>query len=87
MGNNINLQNPTKNISHHQDSLVNKELNSEAKAAESSKGEIDGTKGNPEEITSETINKFLDDFIRAELPSNRNNRHLKTGNTQEEHFI
>ena len=32
------------------------------------------------------MNKFLDKFIRAELPSNRY-RHLKTGDTQEEHWM
>ena len=34
----MNLQNPVKRISHHQDSLVQKESNSEARAGQSSKG-------------------------------------------------
>ena len=88
LGNNINLQNPRNHTSTHRDSFAHRESIKEARAAEvRSKGEVGGMRGDHEEITSETINKFLDGFFGADRPSDHFNRHLKTGDTPEEHVI
>ena len=88
-GHNENLQKPVKDdLPYHHTSLVQGGSDGEARAADTSAEDDDGTtEGSAEKVTSEANGKSLDGFFRNELPLDRINHHLKLGNTQEEHFI
>ena len=88
-GNNENLQKPVKDdLPYHHISLVQGESDGEARAADNSAVDDDGTtEESAEGITSKNFDKPQDGFFGDGLPLNRITRHLKLGNIQEEHII
>ena len=88
-GNNMNLQKPVKHdLQYHHISPVQGESDGEARAADNSAVDDDGTtEGSAEGIESKIFDKPQDGFFGDELPLNLITRHLKLGNTQEKHII